>query len=166
MFTLIETNEGKPLKLYVYNSDSDMTREITLTPNNGWGGEGSLGCGIGYGYLHRIPIRTTTTPPVTKANLPSNTTSINGNNTMDKMALLSAIPASNVNNTPNVNFSFQPPNMSPINVAAPNTFAPTSFDTVAPTNDTISTTNISGTRSTPVNDPSQFAKYTENNQVF
>jgi len=26
-----------------------------LTPNTEWGGEGSLGCGIGYGYLHRIP---------------------------------------------------------------------------------------------------------------
>lgn len=26
-----------------------------LTPNSEWGGEGSLGCGIGYGYLHRIP---------------------------------------------------------------------------------------------------------------
>jgi len=28
-----------------------------LTPNSAWGGEGSLGCGIGYGYLHRIPIK-------------------------------------------------------------------------------------------------------------
>ncbi len=28
-----------------------------MTPNVGWGGEGSLGCGIGYGYLHRIPLR-------------------------------------------------------------------------------------------------------------
>ena len=28
-----------------------------LTPNTEWGGEGSLGCGIGYGYLHRIPAK-------------------------------------------------------------------------------------------------------------
>ena len=28
-----------------------------LTPNTDWGGEGSLGCGIGYGYLHRIPYK-------------------------------------------------------------------------------------------------------------
>lgn len=28
---------------------------MLLTPNADWGGEGSLGCGIGYGYLHRIP---------------------------------------------------------------------------------------------------------------
>ncbi|XP_055985150.1 Golgi reassembly-stacking protein 1 [Sorex fumeus] len=58
-FTLIETHEGKPLKLLVYNSESDSCREVTVTPNAAWGGEGSLGCGIGYGYLHRIP----TQPP-------------------------------------------------------------------------------------------------------
>ena len=29
---------------------------MTITPNGAWGGEGSLGCGIGYGYLHRIPV--------------------------------------------------------------------------------------------------------------
>ena len=29
--------------------------QVLLTPNSEWGGEGSLGCGIGYGYLHRIP---------------------------------------------------------------------------------------------------------------
>lgn len=55
LFTLIESHEGKPLKLYVYNVDDDGCREVTITPNGAWGGEGSLGCGIGYGYLHRIP---------------------------------------------------------------------------------------------------------------
>ncbi|XP_037382561.1 Golgi reassembly-stacking protein 1 [Talpa occidentalis] len=58
-FTLIESHEGRPLKLMVYNSESDSCREVTVTPNAAWGGEGSLGCGIGYGYLHRIP----TQPP-------------------------------------------------------------------------------------------------------
>ncbi|KAL5006194.1 hypothetical protein ScPMuIL_017352 [Solemya velum] len=57
LYTLIENHEGKPLKLYVYNTDSDSCREVTITPNNTWGGEGSIGCGIGYGYLHRIPKR-------------------------------------------------------------------------------------------------------------
>ncbi|XP_077298917.1 Golgi reassembly-stacking protein 2 [Arctopsyche grandis] len=56
-FTLIEAHEGRQLKLYVYNIDDDTCREVVITPNNSWGGEGSLGCGIGYGYLHRIPIR-------------------------------------------------------------------------------------------------------------
>ncbi|XP_042330461.1 Golgi reassembly-stacking protein 1 isoform X2 [Sceloporus undulatus] len=54
-FSLIESHEGKPLKLMVYNTETDSCREIFVTPNGAWGGEGSLGCGIGYGYLHRIP---------------------------------------------------------------------------------------------------------------
>uniref|UniRef100_A0A3Q0SN21 PDZ GRASP-type domain-containing protein n=1 Tax=Amphilophus citrinellus TaxID=61819 RepID=A0A3Q0SN21_AMPCI len=56
-FSLIEANEGKPLKLLVYNTKTDQCREVVVTPNGAWGGEGSLGCGIGYGYLHRIPTR-------------------------------------------------------------------------------------------------------------
>ncbi|XP_047224215.1 Golgi reassembly-stacking protein 1-like [Girardinichthys multiradiatus] len=54
-FSLIEAHEGKPLKLLVYNTQKDDCREVMVTPNGAWGGEGSLGCGIGYGYLHRIP---------------------------------------------------------------------------------------------------------------
>ncbi|XP_051872785.1 Golgi reassembly-stacking protein 1-like [Pristis pectinata] len=56
-FNLVEAFEGKPLKLLVYNSETDSTRDVMVTPNGAWGGEGSLGCGIGYGYLHRIPSR-------------------------------------------------------------------------------------------------------------
>ncbi|XP_070693763.1 Golgi reassembly-stacking protein 2-like [Pempheris klunzingeri] len=55
LFSIVETHEGKDLKLYVYNTDTDNCREVVITPNGDWGGEGSLGCGIGYGYLHRIP---------------------------------------------------------------------------------------------------------------
>ncbi|KAM3607530.1 uncharacterized protein V6R79_009231 [Siganus canaliculatus] len=55
LFSIIETYEGKELKLYVYNTDTDNCREVLITPNSDWGGEGSLGCNIGYGYLHRIP---------------------------------------------------------------------------------------------------------------
>ncbi|CAB1328490.1 unnamed protein product [Coregonus sp. 'balchen'] len=58
LFSLIETHEGKGLKLYVYNTDTDNCRDVVITPNSEWGGEGSLGCGIGYGYLHRIPTQT------------------------------------------------------------------------------------------------------------
>lgn len=57
LFTLIESHEGRPLKMYVYNQDDDICRDVTIKPNSKWGGEGSLGCGIGYGYLHRIPVR-------------------------------------------------------------------------------------------------------------
>lgn len=55
LFSVVETYEGKELKLYVYNTETDNCREVLITPNCEWGGEGSLGCGIGYGYLHRIP---------------------------------------------------------------------------------------------------------------
>ncbi|XP_043922882.1 Golgi reassembly-stacking protein 1 [Protopterus annectens] len=58
LFSLIESHEGKPVKLMVYNTETDYCREVTVTPNGAWGGEGSLGCGIGYGYLHRIPGQT------------------------------------------------------------------------------------------------------------
>ncbi|CAG2110805.1 unnamed protein product [Medioppia subpectinata] len=57
LFSLIEAHEGKPLKLFVYNLTTDSCRDVTIVPNSNWGGEGSLGCGIGYGYLHRIPYR-------------------------------------------------------------------------------------------------------------
>jgi len=54
-FTLVQANMGKPVCLYVYNVASDTIRIVTLVPNKDWGGTGSLGCGVGYGYLHRIP---------------------------------------------------------------------------------------------------------------
>lgn len=57
LFALIEAHEGRSLKLYVYNSAEDTSREVTIVPNSAWGGKGSIGCGIGYGYLHRIPLR-------------------------------------------------------------------------------------------------------------
>jgi len=63
LFTLVEAHEGRQLKLYVYNTESDSCREVTITPNSQWGGEGSLGCGIGYGYLHRIPLRAVSPEP-------------------------------------------------------------------------------------------------------
>lgn len=40
LFSLIETHEGKELKLYVYNTDADNCREVVITPNADWGGEG------------------------------------------------------------------------------------------------------------------------------
>ena len=74
----------KPLRLFVYNRVSDTIREVTIIPDRDWGGAGrcvsrchtptpvqcvlltrrghaggrgraSLGCDVGYGYLHRIP---------------------------------------------------------------------------------------------------------------
>ncbi|KFY28240.1 hypothetical protein V493_03030 [Pseudogymnoascus sp. VKM F-4281 (FW-2241)] len=52
---LVEDHIGRPLRLYVYNNEYDVTREVTIQPSRDWGGDGALGCVLGYGALHRIP---------------------------------------------------------------------------------------------------------------
>lgn len=52
---LVEDHIGRPLRLYVYNNEYNVTREVTITPSRDWGGEGALGCVLGYGALHRLP---------------------------------------------------------------------------------------------------------------
>lgn len=52
---IVEDHINRPLRLYVYNNEYDVTREVTLTPSREWGGEGALGCVLGYGALHRLP---------------------------------------------------------------------------------------------------------------
>lgn len=69
LFNLIENHDGVNLKLYVYNFDEDSCREVTITPNSHWGGEGLVGCGIGYGYLHRIPVRGKPVVPTSTTNI-------------------------------------------------------------------------------------------------
>lgn len=69
LFNLIENHDGVNLKLYVYNFEEDSCREVTITPNSHWGGEGLVGCGIGYGYLHRIPVRGKPVIPPTTTNI-------------------------------------------------------------------------------------------------
>ena len=52
---LVEDHLGRPLRLWVYNNEYNVTREVTLTPSRDWGGEGAVGCVLGYGALHRLP---------------------------------------------------------------------------------------------------------------
>lgn len=40
LFSIIEMYEGKELKLYVYSTDADNCREVLITPNCDWGGQG------------------------------------------------------------------------------------------------------------------------------
>lgn len=51
----VTSNINQRMQLYVYNADSEAVREVTLVPNNDWGGEGCIGCDIGTGLLHKIP---------------------------------------------------------------------------------------------------------------
>ena len=41
LYSLVESNEGRAMKLYVYNTATDCVREVVITPNCQWGGEGS-----------------------------------------------------------------------------------------------------------------------------
>ncbi|KAK7203934.1 putative Golgi reassembly stacking protein [Myxozyma melibiosi] len=52
---VLEANVDKDLTLRVYNADYDTVRLATIVPDRNWGGEGVLGCGIGFGFLHKIP---------------------------------------------------------------------------------------------------------------
>ncbi|KFH10480.1 gorasp2-prov protein [Toxoplasma gondii VAND] len=46
---------NRHLQIFVFNSSTERIREVMVVPNNAWGGEGSLGCKLGSGYLHRLP---------------------------------------------------------------------------------------------------------------
>lgn len=48
-------NEDQELEVYVYNTESDMVRVLTIIPSLNWGGQGLLGAQVGRGYLHRLP---------------------------------------------------------------------------------------------------------------
>ena len=52
---LVEDYLSRPLRLHVYNHEYGVVREVTVTPSRSWGGEGALGCTLGFGALHRIP---------------------------------------------------------------------------------------------------------------
>ncbi|KOS18967.1 Uncharacterized protein ESCO_000847 [Escovopsis weberi] len=52
---LVEDHIGRPLRLYVYNNEYDVSREVTIRPSRGWGGSGAIGCTLGFGALHRLP---------------------------------------------------------------------------------------------------------------
>lgn len=52
---LVEDYISRPLRLWVYNNEYNVTREVEIVPSREWGGEGALGCVLGYGALHRLP---------------------------------------------------------------------------------------------------------------
>ena len=52
---LVEGFMDQPLRMFVYNHEYDVTRMVTITPAKDWGGDGALGCVLGYGALHRVP---------------------------------------------------------------------------------------------------------------
>lgn len=79
-------NSQPELELYVYNHDYNTLRPVRIRPRSNWGGSGLLGCGVGYGLLHRLPAVTSMSsqgppPAVSSSNSPygpnTNTTANN-----------------------------------------------------------------------------------------
>lgn len=66
-YELVEKHANRSLALYVYNSDYNHTREVIIMPNRDWGGEGLLGCGVGFGLLRALLL--TRSYPDTKARM-------------------------------------------------------------------------------------------------
>lgn len=52
---IVEDFIGRPMRLYVYNNEYNVTREVSIQPSREWGGNGAIGCTLGYGALHRLP---------------------------------------------------------------------------------------------------------------
>ena len=53
----VEVNQGSEIKLSLYNVDQEKIRDLSLTPNREWGGQGLLGCDVSFGYFNKIPLR-------------------------------------------------------------------------------------------------------------
>mmetsp|Transcript_28671 Transcript_28671/g.42458 ORF Transcript_28671/g.42458 Transcript_28671/m.42458 type:complete len:451 (-) Transcript_28671:66-1418(-) len=49
--------EDVPVEFYVYNTEGDVVRIVTLLPTYSWGGDGLLGAEVGTGYLHALPAK-------------------------------------------------------------------------------------------------------------
>eukprot|EP01130_Rhizamoeba_saxonica_P002114 TRINITY_DN11922_c0_g1_i1.p1 TRINITY_DN11922_c0_g1~~TRINITY_DN11922_c0_g1_i1.p1 ORF type:complete len:238 (-),score=41.12 TRINITY_DN11922_c0_g1_i1:38-751(-) len=61
-FYTMVNNATESLPVYVYSTKSERIRIVNITPNKEWGGNGCIGCDIGYGYLHRIPTKSEKAP--------------------------------------------------------------------------------------------------------
>ncbi|KAJ3232487.1 Golgi reassembly-stacking protein 2 [Chytriomyces hyalinus] len=71
LFGLVESRIGSSVSLTVYSSVLQSIRVVVLSPRFDWGGPGCMGCDIGYGPHHRIPV------PIQseKSNIPSTSVS-------------------------------------------------------------------------------------------
>ncbi|TPX65230.1 hypothetical protein CcCBS67573_g08200 [Chytriomyces confervae] len=56
LFRLVESRIGSSVSLTVYSSVLQSLRVVVLSPRFDWGGPGCMGCDIGYGPHHRIPV--------------------------------------------------------------------------------------------------------------
>ena len=52
---VLQKQVDKVFEVYVYNTETDVVRVVSIMPTLSWGGPGLLGCEVGRGYLHRLP---------------------------------------------------------------------------------------------------------------
>ncbi|KAL6933508.1 uncharacterized protein HGUI_01774 [Hanseniaspora guilliermondii] len=52
LYNILQSKQNQEIELYVYNSDHDVVRNVLFQLDD----RAKLGCNVGYGYLHRIPI--------------------------------------------------------------------------------------------------------------
>lgn len=52
LYNILQSKQNQEVELYVYNSDHDVVRNVLFQLDD----RAKLGCNVGYGYLHRIPI--------------------------------------------------------------------------------------------------------------
>lgn len=96
----------RPLRLLVYNHEYNITRPVTITPSRNWGGQGALGCVLGFGALHRIPAALEEPPQA-----PGETLFDSGGGFDEKQALAAADAAANLTSPPPGDF-LVPANMA------------------------------------------------------
>ena len=55
--SILTQHQERPVETYVYNTESDTVRMVTLLPTYEWGSkaDGLLGAKVGMGYLHTFP---------------------------------------------------------------------------------------------------------------
>lgn len=56
-FEIVLHNEKRPVRIYVYSVRTESVREVIITPDRSWGGDGCLGCGVAAGLFHAVPPR-------------------------------------------------------------------------------------------------------------
>jgi hypothetical protein len=76
--------QDEGLELYVYNHDYDILRPVRIKPSANWGGSGLLGCGVGYGLLHRLPVVVAKSRMVSSSTLPPGGTLFEANEDQEK----------------------------------------------------------------------------------
>jgi len=58
---VLQNHIDRVFEVYVYSTETDVVRVVSIMPTLSWGGPGLLGCEVGRGYLHRLPSTCRTT---------------------------------------------------------------------------------------------------------